>query len=54
MLRNTGEEQIDDDLFSLACGPDMRVKKYNSCIVNGVRWLRNQVEKYLGPSVMGD
>jgi hypothetical protein len=38
MLRNSGEEQVDDDLFSLACGPDLRVKKYRSCIVNGVRW----------------
>ncbi|CAN6325799.1 unnamed protein product [Urochloa humidicola] len=36
-LRNTDEE-IDDDLFSLACGPDFRVKKYSSCIVNGVRF----------------
>ena len=37
-LRNVGEGQIDDDLFSLACGPDFRVKKYSSCIVNGVRY----------------
>lgn len=36
--RNTGTEEIDDDLFSLACGPDFRVKKYSSCIVNGVRF----------------
>jgi hypothetical protein len=38
MLRNSKEEQIDEDLFSLACGPDYRVKKYTSCIVNGVRF----------------
>jgi hypothetical protein len=37
-LRNTNEEVVDDDLFSLACGPDFRVKKYSSCIVNGVRF----------------
>jgi hypothetical protein len=37
-LRNTNEEDVDDDLFSLACGPDFRVKKYSSCIVNGVRF----------------
>jgi hypothetical protein len=37
-LRNTNEEEVDGDLFSLACGPDFRVRKYSSCIVNGVRF----------------
>jgi hypothetical protein len=37
-LRNTNEEEVDDDLFSLACGPDLRVGKYSSCIVNGVKF----------------
>jgi hypothetical protein len=37
-LRNISEEEVDDDLFSLACGPDFRVTKYTSCIVNGVRF----------------
>lgn len=37
-MRTAGVEEIDDDLFSLACGPDFRVKKYSSCIVNGVRF----------------
>jgi hypothetical protein len=32
------QEEVDDDLFSLACGPDLRVRKYSSCIVNGVRF----------------
>jgi hypothetical protein len=36
-LRTTNEE-VDDDLFSLACGPDFRLRKYSSCIVNGVRF----------------
>ena len=36
--RNAGTEEVDYDLFSLACGPDFRVKKYSSCIVNGVRF----------------
>ncbi|KAA3450247.1 transposase family TNP2 [Gossypium australe] len=36
--RYTNEEEVDDDLFSLACGPDFRVRKYKSCIVNGVRF----------------
>jgi hypothetical protein len=37
-LRNTNQEEVDDDLFSLACGPDLRVKKYSLCIVNDVRF----------------
>ena len=37
-LRETNEEMIYDDLFALACGPDFRVGKYSSCIVNGVRF----------------
>jgi hypothetical protein len=37
-LRNNNEEEVDDDLFSLACGPDFRVRKYSSHIVNGVRF----------------
>jgi hypothetical protein len=37
-LGNTNVEEVDDDLFSLACGPDFRVRKYSSCIVNGVRF----------------
>jgi hypothetical protein len=37
-LRNTNEEEIDDELFSLACGPDFRASKYSSCIMNGVRF----------------
>jgi hypothetical protein len=37
-LRNSDQEEVDDDLFSLACGPDFRIKKYSSCIVNGVRF----------------
>ena len=38
MKRNTGTEEVDDDLFSLACGPDFRVKKFSSRIINGVRF----------------
>jgi len=36
LKKNTNEEMVDDDIFSLACGPDLRIKKYKSCIVNGV------------------
>jgi hypothetical protein len=37
-LRDTNPEDVDDDIFSLACGPDFRIRKYSSCIVNGVRF----------------
>ena len=37
-LQYTHEEEVSDDVFSLACCPDFRVKKYTSCIVNGVRF----------------
>jgi hypothetical protein len=37
-MRNINQEEVDDDLFSLACGSDFRVRKYSSCIVNGVRF----------------
>ena len=35
---STNPEEVDVDIFSLACGPDLRVRKYSSCIVNGVRF----------------
>ncbi|XP_039145399.1 uncharacterized protein LOC120282631 [Dioscorea cayenensis subsp. rotundata] len=37
-LRNQGLQEVSDGLFSLACGPDRRVRKYTGCIVNGVRF----------------
>uniref|UniRef100_A0A8R7TU01 DUF4218 domain-containing protein n=1 Tax=Triticum urartu TaxID=4572 RepID=A0A8R7TU01_TRIUA len=37
-LRDEHSEEIDEDLFSLACEPDQRVRKYSSCIVNGIRY----------------
>jgi hypothetical protein len=53
-LRNTNEEEVDDDLFSLACGPNFRVKKYSSRIVNGVRFniLDNDKNKTQNSGVM--
>jgi hypothetical protein len=37
-LRNTNEEEVVGDFFSMVCGPDFRVKKYSLCIVNGMRF----------------
>jgi hypothetical protein len=37
-LRNNNEEEVDNDHFFLACGPGLRVNKYSSSIVNGVRF----------------
>jgi hypothetical protein len=36
--RLNSTESVDDDLFALASGPDMRVRSYSSCVVNGVRF----------------
>jgi hypothetical protein len=38
MWRLTDSQIVDDDLFALACGPDMRIRSYSSCVVNGVRF----------------
>ena len=38
MLKRRNDNEVDDDLFALACGPDHRITKYSSCIVNGVRF----------------
>jgi hypothetical protein len=31
-------ESADDDVFALACGPNLRVRSYSLCVVNGVRF----------------
>lgn len=45
-MRNINQEEADDDLFSLACGRDFRVRKYSSCIVNGVRFNTSDRDKH--------
>ncbi|KAK3225733.1 hypothetical protein Dsin_005595 [Dipteronia sinensis] len=37
-LRHKGLVEATDELYSLFCGPDLRVNSYNNCIVNGVRF----------------
>ncbi|XP_019189011.1 PREDICTED: uncharacterized protein LOC109183385 [Ipomoea nil] len=37
-LHNAHATKAMDDLYSLACGPQLCVRKYASCIVNGVRF----------------
>jgi hypothetical protein len=38
MWRLNNSESANDDVFALACGPDLRVRSYSSCVVNGVRF----------------
>ena len=40
MIRMQDEvgKEVDEDLFALACDPDRRVRKFSSCIVNGIRF----------------
>ncbi|KAK2659537.1 hypothetical protein Ddye_006070 [Dipteronia dyeriana] len=35
-LHHKGSIEATDELYSLSCGPDLRVNSYTSCIVNGV------------------
>ncbi|KAK0572174.1 hypothetical protein LWI29_027307 [Acer saccharum] len=37
-LHHKGLVEATDELYSLSCGPDLRVNSYNSCIINGVRF----------------
>ncbi|WVZ78323.1 hypothetical protein U9M48_026058 [Paspalum notatum var. saurae] len=37
-LRYVRGEDISDDLFALSCEPDLRIRVYSACIVDGVRY----------------
>ena len=37
-LYNNHSPEATEALYGLACGPDVEVKKYNTCIVNGIRF----------------
>jgi hypothetical protein len=37
-LKNEGTTNVDEDMYSLACRPDRRVRSYSSCIINGVQY----------------
>ena len=37
-LRFVGRQDINDELFALSCEPDLRVRIYSACLVNGVRF----------------
>jgi hypothetical protein len=45
MWRLNASEEVDDDIFALACGPDLRVKSYSACVVNGVRYCTVERDK---------
>ena len=37
-LYNNHSQEATEALYALTCGPDVEVKKYDPCIVNGVRF----------------
>ena len=37
-LKYEGSTLVDEDLYSLACGPDPRMRSYTAYIINGVRY----------------
>jgi hypothetical protein len=43
-LRVDGSLEATDQLLSLANGPNLLVKKYSSCIVNGVRFYIQELD----------
>ena len=45
MWRKNATELVDDDLFALACGPDIRVRQFSTCVVNGVRFNTDERDK---------
>ena len=45
MWRLNASEEVDDDIFALACGPDLRVRSYSTCVVNGVRYCTVERDK---------
>ena len=45
MWKLNASEEVDDDLFALACGPDLRVRSYSTCVVNGVRYCTIERDK---------
>jgi len=45
MWKLNASEEVDDDLFALACGPDLRVRSYSTCVVNGVRYCTVERDK---------
>ncbi|XP_059667354.1 uncharacterized protein LOC132312838 isoform X2 [Cornus florida] len=44
-LRQSMSPDAIDDLYSLACGLDSRVKRYTGCVVNGTRFHTKEREK---------
>ncbi|KAK3205708.1 hypothetical protein Dsin_019754 [Dipteronia sinensis] len=59
ILYNKGSSEATNQLYALACGPDHRVKSYNACIVNGVRFhsiIRDdrRITQNSGVAVLGD
>jgi hypothetical protein len=45
MWRLNASEEVDVDIFALSSGPDLRVRSYSSCVVNGVRFCTVERDK---------
>lgn len=45
-LYSQGSELVDEELYSLAQGPDSRCVQYTGCMANGVRWSVKHMEQY--------
>ncbi|XP_042939624.1 uncharacterized protein LOC122274674 [Carya illinoinensis] len=45
-LRSENEDEVTDDIYALACGPDPWVASYDACIMNGIRFHTENLGKY--------
>ena len=44
--QKTKTEEVSEGLYALSCGSDLRVKKYASCSINGIRYSTLDREKF--------
>ena len=45
-LRYVMQEDVSDSLYALSCEPDLRVRIFSGCLVDGVRYHTADREKY--------
>lgn len=53
MLHSQNSPEATNQLYSLACGPDSRVRRYSACIVNGFRFHTEARETHRGTQNSG-
>lgn len=44
-LKETKPEEVTNDMYSLACGPEAKVNLYSGCVVDGIRFVTEDEDK---------